>query len=476
MSNSKKGNQRDVYDERGNCYTLTQKIGEGGQGIVCATNHDNVLVKICTRPKDKRDEWIEHIRWLMLQDLEKLQIARPIARIIKPRLGYVMELMDGLQSLEKLMEETELGLQDGDVKAYIHQGGIQRRLTLMSKLARTLADLHGRGMAFGDLSPANVFVSEDFKHNELWLIDCDNICVSQRLSFDTFQEGQGGRVYTPFYGAPEIVTGSSLVSSLTDCWSFAVIAFRLLTAIHPLIGDLVSDGEPELEEDALSGKLPWVDHPDDDSNKASVGFPRELVLLEPLKVLFERCFNAGRDEPEQRPSMAEWAETIEHCIHWLVDCKGRGCHSSYFYKLDGGTLACSFCGRDADSDSILLLRHYLYDPTIKDIDGAESKDCYIDTGIRQVANIESKTPIKTSPPGSGFYKDAAHLYDIDFSDKGVTINPAEGVELVVKIGSAKAGLFKTAVHLKLKDRQKRNVYVRQNNVDQSVHECCIFKW
>ena len=352
MSEAKaKGKKREVRDEHGNVYVLKNSIGEGGQGVVCSTDHENTLIKICKRPKPDRQGWMEHIRWLMQQDLDALNIARPVARIVKPQPGYVMELMDGLISLQSLMESTDAALVEQNIQAYLDQGGIRRRLMLMSKLARTLARLHSRGMAFGDLSPANVFISEDPKYSEVWLIDCDNISVNQRSSFDIVP-GSPAAVYTPFYGAPEIVRGEAMISSLSDSWSFAVIAFRLLTAIHPFMGDLVSDGEPELEEKALQGKLPWVDHPDDTSNAVSYGLPRDLVLLNPLITLFDRCFNAGRDQPEKRPSLAEWAEKFEHACEWLVNCKE--CSSSYYYKPVSGKLSCGFCETRPVTGSLLF--------------------------------------------------------------------------------------------------------------------------
>ena len=96
-----------------------------------------------------------------------------------------------------------------------------------------------------------------------------------------------------------------MISSLSDSWSFAVVAFRLLTAIHPLVGDLVSDGDPELEEKALEGELPWIDHQLMQGIEHLMVYRRDLVLIKPLKDLFERCFNAGLDRPEMRPSLSE---------------------------------------------------------------------------------------------------------------------------------------------------------------------------
>jgi serine/threonine protein kinase len=127
-------------------------------------------------------------------------------------------------------------------------------LKIISRLARVLADLHGRGLAYGDLSPANVFVSQSLEYAEVWLIDADNVASQSR-------DGQQG-VFTPDYGAPEILRGESGINTLTDSWSFAVIAYRFLTLVHIRLKVIVVlDGDPEREDTALRGELPWVDHP-----------------------------------------------------------------------------------------------------------------------------------------------------------------------------------------------------------------------
>lgn len=75
------------------------------------------------------------------------------------------------------------------------------------------------------------------------MIDADNVASQSR-------DGQQG-VFTPDYGAPEILKGESGINTLTDSWSFAVMAYRILTLVHPLKGGVVLEGEPEREEAAL---------------------------------------------------------------------------------------------------------------------------------------------------------------------------------------------------------------------------------
>ena len=235
---SDKGSERKrlVCDLRGTIYELENKLSEGGQGVVCYTQFPNVLVKVSKFPKEdpRAKAWFDHIQWVSRQPLDGLKIARPQALIDKPRHGYVMELMDGLEPLQHLLGLSLEAAKGGNgPHFFIESGGLSRRMRLLTALARTLAALHGRGLAYGDLAPSNVFVSRTREHAEVWLIDSDNISVLSR-------EG-GQKIYTPEYGAPEIIRGISGIDSLTDSWSFGVIAFQLLTLQHPLIGDLVGE-------------------------------------------------------------------------------------------------------------------------------------------------------------------------------------------------------------------------------------------
>lgn len=315
-----------IADTEGHQYQLLQKIGEGGQGVVVKTQYSDILVKLCNKglSANKQTEWLDKIRLLMTQNLHGLNIAYPVALIEKPRAGYVMKLMDGLHPLSDLMEQwTNQGM-----KSYAPTGGLLRRLKILAKLARGLAELHGRGLAYGDLSPNNVFISQDIQYDEVWLIDCDNISALSRLSQQ--------KIHTPDYGAPEIMRDESGINSYTDSWSFAVIAYRLLTGNHPLRGEFVANGDVELEQSALRGEIAWINDKEDDGNRSSCGLPWDLVCDKYLKALFERCFGAGLNEPSERPSLSEWAETFENAVFHTASCDE--CQNTFIANKQ-----CPFC-------------------------------------------------------------------------------------------------------------------------------------
>lgn len=368
-------NNAQVMDTLGHAYLLTEELGQGGQGSVWRTDYPKVLIKqLSTSSAEQLHHWMEQLSWLMRQDLDGLHIAKPLALLKAPDAGYVMELMDGLVELTGLLERVH----EEGIDGFLQSGGLARRLELLKKLATTLALLHARGMMFGDLSPDNIYVSSAVEYAELWLIDCDNI---------SFEARPCRALYTPDYGAPELIAGRAEFSTRTDTWSFAVIAFQLLTGNHPFKGDMVNDGEPELEAQALAGELPWIGHPDDTSNISSRGIPLDLTSTGKLAQLFGRCFETGLTNPLARPSMAEWLEAIVEAAERIIDC--TSCTSTY---LLNPTQTCPFCEHMLEPDHVLFSEYQFIPPEhLPDWHERSKADSWLKTG--RVALLQPGRPL-----------------------------------------------------------------------------------
>ena len=463
---------RTVLDQHGQSYELTGRIGEGGQGIVCTTNYPNVLVKIARAPtEEKRASWMSKIHALMHQPLEGLPIAHPLALITQPQPGYVMELMDGLAPMTELMQvATDSLMSDDGLSGYVKTGGLLRRLKMLARLARVLAELHGRGLAYGDLSPANVFASQSLEYTEVWLIDADNVGSQSR-------DGQQG-VFTPDYGAPEILRGDSGINTLTDSWSFAVMAYSILTLVHPLKGDVVLEGEPEREDEALRGELSWVDHPADRSNSLSIGLPREITLNVPLRALFEQCFNAGLNSPEERPSLSEWADAFEAATGHCDQCES--CGSTFFYNLKQ---SCPFCDHVQDKNRTILLQEYRYMPPELLREGLPEdvpeslirKECWTRTGKALVLSMSS-AELKTLPLGTSLYADASLLCTVQLAKDGLWIEPSASARISLQRASDdKVVAVARRQRLKSDSRSGASFWLHLGAVDEE-HVVLRFNW
>lgn len=338
---------RQVTDVNGARYSLLRQLGRGGQGAVYEVDGGRLAAKIVFDSSPARRERLRNqltqVKRLALADLE---IARPIEMLREPVLGYVMELLTGMQPLKALgaVPKDEAS----PAAWYLAGGGLRRRLQLLARSADVLAGLHGKGLVYSDPSPHNIFVSESTDATEVRFIDADNIHYASIAGMPA--------VYTPGYGAPEIVRCTSGVNSLTDAHAFSVLAFQTLSLAHPLIGDAVNDGPPEREEEAFSGQLPWIDDPTDDANRASYGIPRARVMSRRLLDLAGRTFGAGLRDPAKRPGVSEWAE----CLHGAADATlvCPSCKATYYLNEK----QCPWC--DEPRPTFATAAFNLWDPSL----------------------------------------------------------------------------------------------------------------
>lgn len=345
-------------DDYQNIHIQDKILGQGGQGVVFRTKDPDLAIKLVTDESgnpvtdeesvERYSKRFKRVRLLPLP--ERLNISVPAA-LLQNNAGYVMQLLSEMVPfshfwLDGKSAET-IGPNDipawlsampaNEAKNIVHYyrtGGLRRRLHALYKCASLLARLHGNGMVYGDISPNNIFISEGLDDSSVWLIDADNI---------RFEITKGGSiVYTPKYGAPELVQGKDGGRPSSDCHAFAVVAFYLLSLIHPFVGKKVDEtdegdwadeenDDEDIEDKAYAGLFPWVDDKDDDSNSSDSGLPRSLLLTEKLITLFEGTFGPGRTTPLLRPTIYHWPEALAQAADITVMCPE--CSMNYYYDF-----------------------------------------------------------------------------------------------------------------------------------------------
>ena len=422
---------------KGDKYRLTKLLAEGGQGKVYVTDFPQRLIKGFTNKDEAvRQKWRKHIDWLTRQDIFDLKLARPLTLLKEPTAGYVMELMDGLIPLKDLLDSF-IEAEDESTENYIVQGGLRRRIRILIQLARTLNQLHSRGMLYGDISPDNIFVSDDSEYAETWLIDCDNI------SFESHSELM---LHTPDYGAPEIVRGEGMLSSLTDCWSFAIIAYQLLTHNHPFKGDLVNDGEPEMEDAALRGEHPWINDSNDADNECSNNIPLQLMEYCELPSLFQRCFEDGKLRPADRPSMAEWLEALSEVDERLYHCPKCDAHSIFPKNIQSDDLCCSFCESEID-DNLVVFEEFIFIPDTE-INNNDPllQEQWLKTGRQVYFQTGNEFELKRLMPTFCYDQRSSDHLTIAYTELGLELSPKEKLHL--QRGSKTLKPFEKKIRLK----------------------------
>lgn len=426
-----------VIDQFGNRHHLRSELARGGQGIVYRTSDQDLAIKQPLRADGEIDrdselqERFQNIRCLPLPP--RVPIALPLATL-REEPGYVMSLLSEMEPLSSFFLD---GATRNDMAAepipdwlsgvgekgtalallhYARSGSTKRRLLALSKVAAILARLHAAGLVYGDVSPNNCFMSAR-DSADMWLIDADN------LRFEVLHGGSS--VYTPRYGAPEIVQGLDRSRPRTDCWAFAVIAFEVLSLVHPFVGQKVLEpGDDEsgwdaesaiegatadLDEQAFAGFMPFVDDEVDGSNRALSGLPRKLVLTPRIARLFHETLGIGRTTPWRRPAMAFWALELARAHDHSITCPD--CMMSYLVDR----ASCPYCGSPRPAVAIataekwqktlqptgaaLELPNRLFHPFSLELNDRAEYEAVVDVRAK-TATHERGTP--SLPPGLAF--------------------------------------------------------------------------
>ncbi|WP_333767499.1 protein kinase domain-containing protein [Streptomyces sp. IBSBF 2435] len=359
---------RPVEDEYHQLWPLSHAIGIGGQGEVWLARGGRTAVKLIAAPTQEAAD-VVHARLRRIQrlPLDGIPLAGVLALLAPPKLGYVMELADEMVSLDTLCVPDEEDL----AAWYLRTGGLERRLRLLAKLADAVARLHARAIVYQDLSPANVLVSAAREQLEIRLIDVDNLGLASTA--------ESAPVHTPGYGAPEIVSGRSGATTLSDAHSLGVLIFETLTASHPFRGDEVLDSDPDYQHEyADRFRLPWIDHPADRTNECTVGItPRQELLSGHLWDLSAACFVAAVADPLRRPTAARWAAALHSAAGQTVECPECG------WTYRAAARSCLLCRRP--TGRVWVLRHGLTGPVgTEPDDRSEAGDDIPGVGMAQV--------------------------------------------------------------------------------------------
>jgi len=457
-----------VIDSKNISYKVIDELGEGSQGITYLLEDKKHIVKLFNGNFDATSAKSK-INFLISLGLDKNVFAIPLKQITQPKNGYIAEFASEMIPLSSL----KLDIQNTDLaKWYLSSGGLLRRYNVLIRLSALIRALHSKGLAYCDLSPNNVFISENVAFNNVFLIDLDNLRYKTSII---------NNIYTPFYGAPEIILNNAPNTTMSDCFSFAVLAYELLTLNHPLIGDFVSDGDPDIEEKALEGKLPWVEDSLDSTNERTTGLPSENVMSSKLLKLFKRNFELGLNNPLERPSMAEWFDTLNLTLNELLLCSNDACGLHYPFN---NLKQCTFCGHKPQQVTRIQMRRWeeveFYDKEKNQV----KSEFRLEPKVYDEILLDENTPKEVAAfnflltdidPLSSIIKIE---YYKENNELKILLSPLKGIKFMIspRIGLEKDGkstILETpkkirVVDSKQQDKQKYMLHLKDLNTPQRV--------
>jgi len=210
-------------------YTLTEKIGEGGMGIVYRAEHAMLrrptAIKLLPPSKAGEDSLKRFEREVQLT----ARLTNPhtvsvydFGRTPDGVFYYVMEYLDGVD-LETLVEESG-PLPSG------------RAVRILRQVCAALSEAHGIGLIHRDIKPANILLCERggipdiAKVLDFGLVKDVTDTASPGLTEENVLHG------TPQYMAPEAIRDSRSSDPRSDLYALGAVGYFLLTGTPVFAG------------------------------------------------------------------------------------------------------------------------------------------------------------------------------------------------------------------------------------------------
>ena len=209
-------------------YQLTEKIGEGGMGVVYQAKHR--MLKRPAAIKLIRTEMAHNMK--SVADFEhEVQLSASLThwntvqiydygRTDDGEFYYVMECLSG-ETLEQRIRDGRLSNED--------------TVQIIGQVCDGLEEAHSKGMIHRDIKPANIFLTQVADHKDVVKI-LDFGLAAMKGEMDLLQSVSG----TPQYMSPEQVKGTN-VDNRTDIYALGCVIYECLAGHRLFEGGSISD-------------------------------------------------------------------------------------------------------------------------------------------------------------------------------------------------------------------------------------------
>jgi serine/threonine-protein kinase len=261
-------------------YTLEEKLGEGGMGVVYRASHAMLrrptAIKLLLPERTGADalaRFEREVRRTAMLTHPNTVTVFDYGQSTDGVFYYAMELLEGA-SLEQIVDI------DGPQPP-------ERVIHLLDQAAGSLAEAHDAGLIHRDIKPGNILVVDRGGISDLVKVVDFGLVKDVRAdaASDATVTSTDAITGTPHYMAPESITSPDSVDARTDIYALGAVGYWLLTGTHVFRGNTVME--------VLAHHLHSAPEPPSVRINAAVAHDLETVLLACLA-----------KRPEDRPPSA----------------------------------------------------------------------------------------------------------------------------------------------------------------------------
>jgi hypothetical protein len=202
-------------------YTLLEKLGQGGMGVVYRASHAMLrrptAIKLlsATGVRDSLNRFEREVQLMSQLKHPNAVAIHDYGRTADGLLYYAMEYLDGLD-LERLVEL------DGPQPP-------ARIIHLLRQVCGALSEAHGVGLIHRDVKPANLFLCRERGEPDFIKVLDFGLVKETATATSATLEGGIGMLGTPLYMSPEAISNPSGLDARTDLYSLGAVGYMLLT-------------------------------------------------------------------------------------------------------------------------------------------------------------------------------------------------------------------------------------------------------
>ncbi len=236
-------------------YTLLEKIGQGGMGVVYRAEHQMLRRPTAIKLLPPHSASEENLRRFEREAQMTARLTNPhtvsvfdFGRTPEGAFYYVMEYLDGID-LERLVRET------GPMPA-------GRVVSVLRQVCEALFEAHGIGLVHRDIKPANILLSELGGIPDFAKVVDFGLVKDVLGSRDARLTREGVFAGTLHYLSPEAIRESGSLDPRSDLYALGGVAYYMLTATRVFDGRAIDviqahlDAVPQLPSDRLGRAVP----------------------------------------------------------------------------------------------------------------------------------------------------------------------------------------------------------------------------